>query len=292
MPVKVGNTGISSMYVGSTKIAKAYLGDTLVYQNGPAPQPGDAYLTFTSTGTNTLGFTITGSLSPSPVLYYSYDAESWTLWDYSSLSISSGSPVYIYGLNPSGFATSTSNYSRFTMGGTGTIDCSGSIMSLIDGTDSTRTIPTDYCFRAMFQNCKVMRTAPQLPATTLKRYCYQTMFNTCTGLIYPPDLPAMTLAERCYATMFEACSSLTTAPVLPALDLGNNPYCYYRMFRNCSSLNYVKALFTTRNNANQYQQWLYRVASSGTFVKNNAATWSETGESGVPTGWTIQYVTV
>ncbi|MBQ8867970.1 MAG: hypothetical protein IJ013_09670 [Bacteroidaceae bacterium] len=30
------------------------------------------------------------------------------------------------------------------------------------------------------------------------------------------------------------------------------------------------------------------VASSGTFYKNSEATWSKTGSSGIPTGWTVQ----
>ena len=34
--------------------------------------------------------------------------------------------------------------------------------------------------------------------------------------------------------------------------------------------------------------WVKNVAATGTFVKNSAATWTRTGTSGVPSGWTIE----
>jgi hypothetical protein len=61
------------------------------------------------------------------------------------------------------------------------------------------------------------------------------------------------------------------------------------MFYNCSSLNYVKAMFTsTPMNGGNTHYWLGGVAATGTFVKNAAATWTTTGESAVPVGWTIE----
>ena len=36
------------------------------------------------------------------------------------------------------------------------------------------------------------------------------------------------------------------------------------------------------------QNWLYNVSSTGTFVKNSAATWNVSGASGIPSGWTVQ----
>ena len=40
--------------------------------------------------------------------------------------------------------------------------------------------------------------------------------------------------------MFWGCSSLTTAPELPAIKPA--PACYFQLFRNCSSISYVKCL--------------------------------------------------
>lgn len=86
--------------------------------------------------------------------------------------------------------------------------------------------------------------------------------------------------------MFLNCTSLTTAPELPATTLVN--YCYSNMFDGCSSLNYIKALFTTTPSpSNTYtRNWVRGVAPTGTFVKSAAATWNVTGANGVPTGWT------
>ena len=85
--------------------------------------------------------------------------------------------------------------------------------------------------------------------------------------------------------MFGGCTSLENAPVLPAMTLVAD--CYSYMFSKCSKLNYVKALFTTTPSSNYTRSWLNGVASSGTFVKNAAATWNVVGADGVPEGWTV-----
>ena len=143
-----------------------------------------------------------------------------------------------------------------------------------------------YCYDGMFRGCTNLTTAPQLPATTLAHYCYYGMFNGCTSLTTAPELPATTLADSCYYQMFYNCTSLTTAPELPATTLAN--YCYYFMFYGCTSLNYIKAMFVTTPSTTYTQNWVIGVASTGTFVKNSAATWNVTGVNGVPSGWTVQ----
>ena len=47
-------------------------------------------------------------------------------------------------------------------------------------------------------------------------------------------LPATTLTGYCYYDMFRGCTSLTAAPELPATTL--TAYCYYGMFNGCTSL--------------------------------------------------------
>jgi hypothetical protein len=113
------------------------------------------------------------------------------------------------------------------------------------------------------------------------------MFEGCTSLTTAPELPATTLASQCYYTMFEGCTSLPTAPELPATTLTN--YCYAYMFRYCTRLNYIKAMFTTTPSSNYLNGWVIGVASSGTFVKNSAATWtSGCGMHTYPCGWTVE----
>lgn len=150
-----------------------------------------------------------------------------------------------------------------------------------------------HCYYQMFRGCTSLRKAPELPATTINEYCYYRMFYGCTSLVEPPIiLPAMTLRNYCYYEMFRGCNAFTTAPVLPALSLITN--CYYRMFYNCSKLNYIKALFTTYLSSSDgstisypyTHQWVYGVASSGTFVIHPDA-YLNRGVSGHPNNWTI-----
>ena len=147
------------------------------------------------------------------------------------------------------------------------------------------TLASD-CYNQMFNGCTSLTQAPELPATTLASNCYNRMFSNCSSLTQAPALPATTLAESCYNSMFYGCTSLTTAPELPATTLAN--YCYQQLFSGCSNLNYVKAMFTdVPSEGNPVSSWLNNVSSTGTFVKNSAATWTNE-QAGIPTGWTVQ----
>ena len=125
-------------------------------------------------------------------------------------------------------------------------------------------------------------------ATTLTETAtFQTLFGGCTGLTSAEHLilPATTLTATCYVSMFNGCTNLTVAPELPATTLKSN--CYRWMFYNCSSLNYIKCLATDISPNSDTYNWVSGVASTGTFVKNSAATWT-TGVNGIPDGWTVQ----
>ena len=148
------------------------------------------------------------------------------------------------------------------------------------------TLASD-CYGGMFQGCTSLTTAPELPATTLAQRCYNGMFSGCASLTTAPAiLPAMTLAESCYSYMFWNCTSLTTAPALPAMTL--NSTCYNGMFAGCTSLNYIKCLATDISSPGCTDSWVYDVVSTGTFVKNPSMTSWTTGDSGIPSGWTVQ----
>ena len=168
------------------------------------------------------------------------------------------------------------------------------------------------CYRDMFRDCTNLMAAPALPATTLANNCYSYMFRGCTSLTIAPELPATTLAGNCYVSMFSGCTSLTTAPELPATELRGGcysdmfngctslatapelpataltSYCYSSMFSGCTNLNYIKAMFTTKPGSSYTFNWVSGVSSTGTFVKNSAATWTTTGASGIPTNWTVE----
>ena len=163
--------------------------------------------------------------------------------------------------------------------------------SLTTAPELPATILSEGCYSYMFENCTSLTGAPELPATTVTNGCYSGMFSDCTSLTTAPDiLPALTLADRCYNSMFSGCISLTRAPELPATTFDSTTnYCYAYMFNRCTSLNYIKAMFTTQPTIMYTPDWVNGVAATGTFVKNLAAIWTTTGVVGVPTGWTIEY---
>lgn len=178
------------------------------------------------------------------------------------------------------------------------------------------TTLANYCYQGMFYDCTGLTNLPSglLPATTTKMYCYQSMFYECTGLTSIPTgfLPAKTLSNSCYRAMFYGCglssvpsnllpattlknscyyqmfrgNNITTAPNLPAKTLVTS--CYTQMFYNCKNLNYIKAMFTNTPGTSYTSNWVSGVAATGTFVKNSAATWSVSGNSGIPSGWTVE----
>ena len=142
------------------------------------------------------------------------------------------------------------------------------------------------CYEYMFQNCTSLETAPELPATTLAGGCYEEMFYGCTSLVNAPELPATTLAGNCYINMFQNCTSLETAPELPATTLAGG--CYRGMFVGCTSLNYIKMSATDISASGCLENWVSNVSPTGTFVKSKDATWNETGNNGIPEGWTVK----
>ena len=152
------------------------------------------------------------------------------------------------------------------------------------------------CYNSMFANCTSLTTAPSLPAVISSaagsnaNYCYESMFSGCKALTTaPPTLSSTNLSKAtyCYRYMFKGCVKLTTAPVISAITLSTG--CFTQMFYGCVLLNYIKAMFTTAPSTTYMDSWVSSVASSGTFVKNSAATWTNTfGTSAIPSGWTVQ----
>jgi hypothetical protein len=161
-------------------------------------------------------------------------------------------------------------------------------VSLVNAPNLPATTMTESCYNNMFYGCSKLVSAPaELPALTMAYACYSNMFSKCSSLTTAPALPATTLNTYCYNNMFLECHNLETAPVLPALNLVSN--CYRQMFQHCKKIDYIKAMYLTEPSDTYSQNWLRGVNTSGTFVKNSAATWSNIyHESVIPRGWTVQ----
>lgn len=159
---------------------------------------------------------------------------------------------------------------------------------MFGGCDFVETTPelpamtlAENCYRGMFQDTGI-RTAPVLPATALTKWCYYGMFNNCFSLV-TVILPAQVLAYGCYANMFMHCSNLKNIE-LPASTLATR--CYMNMFSYCRSLKNVECLATDISANSCLLSWMYGVPAGGTFTKKAGVTYP-TGDSGIPSGWTV-----
>ena len=140
--------------------------------------------------------------------------------------------------NLSGTATGYKNCSKiYFINPSVKVACTGDIRTLLDYEtyETVKTSQAQFC--SLFEDCKQLTSAPDLPATELYDYCYNNMFKGCTSLEKAPNLPATTLKQSCYSGMFMGCTSLVTAPALPATQIAEE--CYSYMFQDCTSLKNV-----------------------------------------------------
>lgn len=115
---------------------------------------------------------------------------------------------------------------------------------------------------------------------------YNENFELNEYLINAGDLllPATTLIDMCYYNMFNGCCNMITTPELPATTLAEG--CYQNMFVNCYSITGIRCLAEDISAEGCLDWWLSGAAASGTFTKKAGVTYPS-GESGIPSGWTV-----
>lgn len=208
--------------------------------------------------------------APAVSLETSTDGKRWTSFDADGgttpITLAEAGDLVYFRAGGNGnnrMASSTSAYRSFTA--TGYVSASGSIMSLLNATNSANVVLPNYTysFASLFKANAYLLTPPELPATTIREYCYMDMFKACTALTRAPALPCTSLALGCYngmfngctgmttameilpasivvwngyKNMFTGCSSMTNAPALPATSATGNAAHYYEMFKGCSAL--------------------------------------------------------
>ena len=316
--IKFGNND-TKLYLGNNEIEKVYLGTSQVYEGEeptpPTPVPYDEqYLTFVAEADN-----VSVGLTYAHNNVFQYSVDSGTTWsnianNERTTSVNSGETIMFKAENPS--TNGIDGIGVFALSATNRFSVQGNIMSLIYGDNFIgqttlrntyqfasllwncsglisaehlilpATTLTNLCYNSMLNNCPNLIKAPELPATTLAINCYGGIFKNCTSLTTAPELPATTLASNCYVNMFQGCTSLTKAPDLPATTLAE--HCYQHMFEGCTSLNYIKCLATNISATDCTDDWVFKVTSTGTFVKAASMSSWTTGSNGIPTGWTVQ----
>ena len=213
-------------------------------------------LTFTAAKAQTFTMTATEDYTISG-LEYSVNGGEWKTVE-KNKEVSFGGEngtLRLRGTNPEGTAKDMNSSSTITFTGNEPVACTGDIRTLLDY-KNYKTVETNQArFCKLFYNCKVLTSAPDLPATSLADYCYAYMFYVCSKLQEAPKLPATKLVEQCYGSMFESCTNLKTAIELPAETLADG--CYNWMFYDCSNLTSVTMLAPSDQISNRtFEGWL------------------------------------
>lgn len=232
-------------------------------------------------------------------------------------TINSGEKILFKGQN-NAIATAWDKYNRFN--GSGNFKVYGNIMSLLyNNFDDKTSFPTNSKgnFSGLFRGTTTLIDASNLilPVLNCTIDCYNGMFRECTNLTIAPKLPATNGEYGSYSSMFEGCINLLEAPEINLINLGrecckrmfcmnrNNKIttpkmikspilrasegierCYDEMFKGNGNLTEVTCLMTS---GFQCDNWLTNCSSTGLFIKSPDANWT-TGNSGIPSGWTIQ----
>ena len=294
-----GKSYTYKLTVGKNKIAVS--GITVAdWNTGTITENGKAeeippYVTFKANGKQTFQMTAVPEYEISGLEYSVNNDEKWRKVEKDG-EISFGGEygdLRLRGTNHNGTAKDEAYYStiKFT-DKTVNVACTGDIRTLLDWKNYNIVKTDNARFCSLFENCSVLTSAPELPATKLANCCYYFMFWKCTNLTSAPVLPATTLAVHCYSNMFAECTNLTSAPELPATTLA--VHCYYGMFSVCPKLSSVtmlapKSEIETKNNC--VLNWLIGTDNSVTRtlkVKNEAAYKAlENNTAYLPENWKI-----
>ena len=258
---------------------------------------GIPYLTFSAESGQTFTMNIMEfSLGENEYFEYAVGDGEWTKFTRTVSGIAFGGAkgnLRLRGKSSKGTAIDGNITSRISFGTSGVlVDCSGDIRTLIDYENYATASTAEARFCRLFQYNQLLRTAPELPASTLADYCYRSMFYGCTSLTQAPELPATTLARSCYSVMFDGCTSLTQAPKLPATTLAD--WCYFQMFNGCTSLSSITMLATNVSAPRCLENWL---KDAGTNARSRTLTVADSEaygkvESYLPDNWKSGQATI
>ena len=287
-----GNSYTYQLKVGKNKVSVtgitvANWNTGTITDNGKTKEYPTPYITFTAKGVQTFKMTTTGTYEING-LEYSLNGGEWQNVEKDKEVTFGGTngDLRLRGINPNGTATYKGSYSTITFTDpTVNVACTGNILTLLDWRNYNIVETNNARFCSLFNGCRVLTSAPELPATTLASYCYYQMFWNCTNLTSAPELPAKTLAYNCYYGMFGECTNLAAAPELPATKLAGScytkmlractsltaapelpattlvSYCYYEMFHNCTSLESAPELPATELANSCYCKMFYKCAN-------------------------------
>lgn len=107
------------------------------------------------------------------------------------------------------------------------VACTGDIRTLLDWNNYATVNTENAMFIKLFENCSVLTSAPELPATSLADNCYYCMFSGCTNL-KSAELSIEFLKRGCCSQMFYNCTNLSSVTMLaPSTEITSSGLSYY-----------------------------------------------------------------
>ena len=266
---------------------------------GAYPKEQPNYLCFTAleSGSFTLNIGSLISTSDLPSVNYSLDGgETWiNVANQDDVSVNVTTPTINAGdsvlWKANGVVcinSSANKYSRFSS--TGNFKVSGSLNTLLFGDMARKNVSGDYAFFGLFYGCTKLIYADELilPTKLDFTHCFYRLFRNCSNLLTSPNLFEIDASPRnTFHEMFYSCSKLISEILINSTKPGIQSC--QTMLYDCRQLNYIKMLATDISANNCLLNWVQGVSATGIFVKNINATWTTTGNSGVPTNWTVIY---
>lgn len=249
---------------GGTNFSNNYEAALYLLENAEA---GFGGLCFTAVTSGTIGMSHAGTNSTTtiPQLKYSRNGETWTNWNFESLTLNAGDKLYFKGNNPSGIGRASANYSYFVS--TGQVIISGNILSIINedykgvetlpnyafrrlfynfkASEAQRLVLPDFtstgCYRGMFEGSTI-QNGPSLKAKSPVSYAYRDMFLNCSSLKEQPYISMTTLETGVCQQMFKGCSSMKTSQKA-LLPVKGSISCYRAMYQGCTNLEKAPILY-------------------------------------------------
>lgn len=269
--LEAGKSYTYNLIVGKNKVT---IGNVTVAEWGTGKIEGGKaeeyipYVTFTAEKPQTFkmteydGYKISG-------LEYSVNNGDWTTLEAGTGVTFGGSNgnLRLRGTNLKGTSV-TGQYSTITFTDSNVpVACTGDIRTLLDWDNYTTVNTENARFNYLFNNCSVLTSAPELPATSLADNCYFCMFSGCTNLKTAPKLPAKGSQLLCYVRMFSGCTNLKSAELsIEFLKRG----CCSSMFNDCTNLSSVTMLAPSKEITSSEIHLDYWLNNAGTdqSVKN------------------------
>lgn len=254
---------------------------------------GDKYTTFEFTTSGTWGMKRNNSSAGSRTLYYRKNGGSWSSISITStsgntISVVAGDIIETYMMY--GSSSTSINYSSYYTYFTGTAEYKvyGNIYSLYNGQDFINSCSVNlpnYAFQYIFYQSNVIDASNLILCfNNYGNYSISSLFGSCTKLKTGPVIIGNinTGEKSCYYCLGGCTSLVDSGPCIFNSITGYNVLSNF--FYGCTKLNKITALINSFSGTWSYYN--YNVPKTGTFIKVNGVSWN-TGNSGIPTGWTV-----